>query len=327
MEWLDSAITAISHWFPAGSFYSYDFNIYATLGILLTCLVCGSVGVVVVGNRMAFFSDALAHCAFAGVSLGLIMGALADFPDASVEGFVTLIMVAFGVVIGLGIAFVRERTGLASDTVIGVFFAFAVGVGAVLTNVFSRRFRFFNIESFSFGSPLAGQASDIFFLALLLLVTVAVLLFFYNDLVLASVHPSLAKSRGVRVRLLRYVLVVLLAMIVNLCLRVVGVLLINGLLIVPAPWRFSSTCRATTSTNALVDAGPWTVRRRSSAASGVRGRSTAPPAPPSALAAQSSYFVASSSSRRWCSGRSSAVRAGRRETKRQAVNASASRCV
>ena len=234
MEWLDSLIVAVSHWFPEGSFYSYDFNIYASLGILLTCLVCGMVGVIIVGNRMAFFSDALAHCAFAGVSFGLILGALADFPDASVESFVTLIMVTFGILVGVGIAYVRERTGLASDTVIGVFFAFAVGLGAVLTNVFSRRFRFFNIESFSFGSPLAAPASDIFFLAILLVVTVGFLLFFYNDLVLASVHPSLAKSRGVRVRLLRYLLVILLGMIVNLCLRIVGVLLINGLLIVPA---------------------------------------------------------------------------------------------
>jgi zinc transport system permease protein len=234
MEWLDTAITAISRWFPAGSFYSYDFNVYATVGILLTCLICGAIGVIVVGNRMAFFSDALAHCAFAGVSFGLILGALADFPDASVESFVTLIMITFGILVGVGIAHVRERTGLASDTVIGVFFAFAVGLGAVLTNVFSRRFRFFNIESFSFGSPLAPPPTDIFFLAILLCVTVGFILYFYNDLVLASVHPSLAKSRGVRVRLLRYLLVILLGMIVNLCLRIVGVLLINGLLIVPA---------------------------------------------------------------------------------------------
>jgi zinc transport system permease protein len=234
MQWYDDAIAALAHLFPDGSFYSYGFNVEATLGILLTCLVCGGIGVIVVGNRMAFFSDALAHCAFAGVSLGLILGALSDLPDASVESFVTLIMVVFGVLIGVGIAFVRERTGLASDTVIGVFFAFAVGIGAVLTNVFSRRFRFFNIESFSFGSPLAPAPTDVVLLAILLVVVAAFLLFFYNDLVLASVHPSLALSRGVRVRLLRYLLVILMGIIVNLCLRIVGVLLINGLLIVPA---------------------------------------------------------------------------------------------
>ena len=234
MEWLENAISAISHWFPDGTFYHSVFNVYASVGILLACLACGGVGVIVVGNRMAFFSDALAHCAFAGVSFGLILGALADLPDASVESFVTLIMVTFGVLVGVGIAFVRERTGLASDTVIGVFFAFAVGLGAVLTNVFSRRVQFFNFESFAFGSPLGAQATDLFFLAILLVVTVVFLLCFYNDLVLASVHPSLAKSRGVRVRLLRYLLIILLGIIVNLCLRIVGVLLINGLLIVPA---------------------------------------------------------------------------------------------
>jgi len=163
MEWLENAISALSHGFPEGSFYASEFNVYASLGILLACLACGGVGVIVVGNRMAFFSDALAHCALAGVSFGLILGIAADIPDASIEGFVTLIMVAFGILVGVGIAFVRERTGLASDTVIGVFFAFAVGLGAVLTNVFSRRVRFFNFESFAFGSPLGAQAIDLFF--------------------------------------------------------------------------------------------------------------------------------------------------------------------
>jgi zinc transport system permease protein len=234
MEWLENAISAMSRWFPEGSFYASEFNIYATIGILLTCIVCGGIGGLVVGNRMAFFSDALSHCAFTGVSLGFILSLMTNVGDANEQGLVTLIMVVFGVLVGIGIAFVRERTGLASDTVIGVFFAFAMGLGAVLTSIFSRRMRFFNLEAFIFGSPLSAQGSDLLFLAILLVATVVFLLFFYNDLVLASVHPSLALSRGVRVRLLRYLLIILLGVLVNVCLKIVGTLLINGLLIVPA---------------------------------------------------------------------------------------------
>ena len=103
-------------------------------GDVTVCFICGGMGSLVVGNRMAFFSDALAHCAFAGVGLGLLVCFLAGTDnDEIVRQRIVLIMVAFGVTVGLLIAFVREQTGLASDTVIGVFYAGSIGFGAVVT--------------------------------------------------------------------------------------------------------------------------------------------------------------------------------------------------
>src|SRR5215467_12752206 len=102
-------------------------NVHGLLAVVLVSLVCGSLGSLVVGNRMAFFSDALAHCAFAGVGLGLLISIFTETPDELLRQRITLVMVAFGVGIGILIAFVREQTGLANDTVIGVFYAGAVG--------------------------------------------------------------------------------------------------------------------------------------------------------------------------------------------------------
>ncbi len=234
MDAFNSLINAIADAFPNQPFLNSPLNLYAALAILLVSLTCGGMGGLVVGNRMAFFSDALAHCAFAGVSLGFIFCILAAIPDESFRQWITTIMVAFGVLIGVLIAWVRDRTALASDTVIGVFFAFAVGMGAVFSKLIAQRRRLFSIESFIFGDPLSVQSSDLLALAVLLLVTLAFLARFYNEMVLTSVHPSLAMSRRVPVVLLRYLLIILLALIVNLCLQIVGVLLINGLLIVPA---------------------------------------------------------------------------------------------
>lgn len=234
MEWLNDAILALANLFPDGSFFHYTFNIKATLAILLTCLSCGSVGGLVVGNRMAFFSDALAHCAFAGIAFGLLLFLLLPVGDAQFRDLTMWIMIGFGVIIGLLIAWVRERTNLASDTVIGVFFALAIGLGAVFTQMVAARRQVFNIEVFIFGNPLEVQAHELVYLAVVFVLTMIFLALYYNDLILMSVHPSLALSRNVRVRLLRYLLIALLAVLVNLCLWVVGVLLINGLLIVPA---------------------------------------------------------------------------------------------
>src|ERR1700751_3403796 len=116
---LDQVIANLFGLFPRGSMLSYDFNMRALLALILVSLACGAVGSLVVGNRMAFFSDALAHCAFAGVGLGVLLALLSGAKEEKqFSHWVLPIMVAFGFFIGLGIAFVREKTSLASDTVI-----------------------------------------------------------------------------------------------------------------------------------------------------------------------------------------------------------------
>ena len=99
------------------------FVVKSILTLIVMCLICGMVGSLVVGNRMAFFSDAMAHCAFAGVALGFISVLLTHGDKGRVAWLVPLVMVTFGVVVGVLMIYVRDRTGLANDTVIGVFFA------------------------------------------------------------------------------------------------------------------------------------------------------------------------------------------------------------
>src|SRR5215831_2605636 len=114
-EWLDQVIyliCALPIW-PAESFLTHDHNVRGILATLIVCFICGAMGSLVVGNRMAFFSDALAHCAFAGVALGLLLTLLAGTDnDQIVRQRITLIMVCFGIAVGLLIAFVRDQTGL-----------------------------------------------------------------------------------------------------------------------------------------------------------------------------------------------------------------------
>jgi zinc transport system permease protein len=233
--WLNQLIhtTCTLPIWPPESIFTHDHNVRGIVATLVVCFICGAMGSLVVGNRMAFFSDALAHCAFAGVGLGLLLCLLAETPDDLVRQRITLIMVCFGVTIGLLIAFVREQTGLASDTVIGVFYAGSIGLGAVVTRVVQRR-RFFSIEDFIFGNPTSVQNWEVLLLLGLAIGTTIFLGVMYNWLVLASASPSLALSRRVPVSLCRYLFIVLLALMVNLSQQITGTLLINGLLIVPA---------------------------------------------------------------------------------------------
>jgi zinc transport system permease protein len=141
-------------------------------------------------------------------------------------------MIGFGIVVGLGIAFVRDKTLLASDTVIGVFFAGAIGLGAIMLKWASTR-ESYAPENFLFGDLVFTSGFDLVTLMLLVPV-VGVFLIWYNRLIFASFSSSLALSRQIPVRLYSYLFIVLLAIVVNVCLRAVGALLINAFLIVPA---------------------------------------------------------------------------------------------
>jgi zinc transport system permease protein len=231
-EGLEHVLQSFSAQFDPNSFFGQVYNVRALLAVVMVCFICSAVGSLVLSNRMAFFSDALAHCAFAGVTLGFLVFFLAG-PGGNFWNWALPIMVLFGTMVGLGIAWVREKTGQANDTVIGVFFAGAIGFAAMLRNLIGAR-RFFNMDEFLFGQPLLVESSELVLLFGLLAVTAVLLYFMYNDLVFTSFNESLARSRRVRIRLCNYLFIVLLAVIVNLCLKTVGALLINALLIVPA---------------------------------------------------------------------------------------------
>lgn len=214
------------------------FDVRAVLAIGLVSIACGLVGSFVVGNRMAFFSDAMAHTAFAGTALGVLVLILTVNPGSTLDAgpstwIVTSVMVLFGIAVGLGIAFIRERTGLTSDAVIGVFFAFAVGFGAMLIPELRKRYQF-DTEQFLFGSAVFANEADLLGLFAVAIIAAVFIIWRFNALTLAGFNPSLARTRNVSVRLNNYLFLVLLALVVNFSIKAVGVLLINALLIVPA---------------------------------------------------------------------------------------------
>lgn len=240
-EWLDRVIRSCAALAPENSFFAWDFNIRSLLAVILVSLCCGAIGSLVVGGRMAFFSDALAHCAFAGISIGfllyLLLGPLLGQGAKDERTFwdwATVILAVFGILAGCGIVWVRSVTGLSSDTVIGVFFAGAIGLAAALRNLIRENRSLFNLEDFLFGNPLLVFSSHLIILVCLVVFTGLLLSLIYNHLLLASFNQSLALSRRVPIQLVNYLFIVLLALTVNLCLRFVGALLINALLIIPA---------------------------------------------------------------------------------------------
>ena len=213
-------------------------DVSALSAITLVCFSCGLVGSLVVGNRMAFFSDAMAHTAFAGVATGLIGILIFAHPTNAREAekhlwLVPLVTVVVGVLVGSAIEFVRERTGLTNDTVIGVFFAGAVGFAVTVIPSVHRKTGI-DPDQFLFGSPLYVRPEELVMLFLLALIVFGVILWRYNAMAFGVISPPLARSRGIAIRLGNYLFIVLLALVVNVSIKAVGVLLMNAVLIVPA---------------------------------------------------------------------------------------------
>jgi zinc transport system permease protein len=208
----------------------YDFALNALVECVLLAPICAIMGVKIVNFRMAFFSDAISHSAFTGVALGFLFNEMFERFGGHFDPRVALIL--FGLFVGLGIAVVRRKTDLSTDTVIGVFFSAVVALGLAIVTTSPARTAEFN--RYLYGDILTLDAAD---LALSALLSVVVLLFMFvsfNRLVLVGLNDELAHSRGVAVRAYDYAFSLLLALVVTVSIRTSGILLVTAMLIVPA---------------------------------------------------------------------------------------------
>ncbi len=198
-----------------------EFMKRALIAVLLVAPTCAAMGVMVVNFRMAFFSDALSHSAFTGVALGVLFG---------IDPLYTLI--GFGVLVGLAIISVRHKSTLSVDTVIGVFFSFAVALGIVIIS--ARKSLTRDLQVYLYGDVLTVSNGQILGMFILLVVCAAFLALYFNDLFLIGINERLAKASGVNIKFLDYAYALLLSLVVTVSIRVIGLLLVTAMLVVPA---------------------------------------------------------------------------------------------
>ena len=193
----------------------------ALLAILVVSPLFGLLSTMVVTNRMSFFSDALGHSAFTGIAIGVLCGLAEPLWCA----------VVFAVALALLFTLVRRHTKLASDTVIGVFSSTAVALGIFIATLGGGSFTRFN--AYLIGDILSVEPVKIALLAVILVLVLILWLVFFNQLMLASVHPALADSRGIRVVWQEALFSSAVAVVVTLSMTWVGLLVINSFLVLP----------------------------------------------------------------------------------------------
>lgn len=193
----------------------------ALLGLVLLAPMAAAMGVQVVNFRMAFFADAISHSAFAGVAMGLIFAVNPHWT-----------MLAFGLLVGVGIMAVERESSLSSDTVIGVFFSAVVAFGLAVVSRDRNAAR--DLQRFLYGDILTIDHDTLLCLQLLFVVIMAFQVWGYNRMLYIGLNPMLAKAHRVRVASYQFIFAGLLSLVVIFAVWAVGVLLVTALLIVPA---------------------------------------------------------------------------------------------
>ena len=197
-----------------------DFIVRALLAGLCIALVAGPLGCFVVWRRMAYFGDTLAHSALLGIALGLLL-------EVNLQAAVISACVGLALVLGL----METSRALTTDTILGILAHSSLAFGLVVLSFSEVRV---DLMSYLFGDLLTVNNSDVLWIAGCSLAALLVLLVFWNRLLAITLHPELAQVEGLPVQRLRLTLMVLIALVVAVSMKVIGVLLITALLVIPA---------------------------------------------------------------------------------------------
>ena len=215
------AIYAILEFLLPFEFIDYTFMKNALLAILLITPIFAILGTMIVNNKMAFFSDALGHSALTGIAIGMLLGI----------SNINISMIIFAVVFALLLNFIKNKTTYGADTIISVFSSIAIALGlAILAQTGS----FNKYSSYLVGDILSITPSEILYLFITFIAVILFWYFMFNKLNVISINKTLAKSRGINTKLIDNIFVILIAIIVMISIRWIGILLINSLLILPA---------------------------------------------------------------------------------------------
>lgn len=190
------------------------------VGVLLSLLM-SLLGVIVILRRLSFFADAIGHAALTGIALGLLL---------RFNPFLSAL--AYALLVALGITAVRRRSPLPLDTLLGVFFSASVALGVILVQLTPGYQS--NLLAFLFGDILTVGTLDV---ALTMLITAATLTIFARlgkPFISIAFNPSLAKAEGVPVAAYELILLLVLAALVALSIKLVGVVLVTALFVIPA---------------------------------------------------------------------------------------------
>ena len=197
-----------------------DFFIRALIAGIGVSIVTGPMGCFVVWRRLAYFGDTIAHSGLLGVTLGYILGISMSFSVFFVASITALLLL-----------FLQSNTKLTGDALLGLLAHSSLAIGLVVL-AFLTTIRI-DLMGLLFGDILSVSVNDIILVwgggSIILLV----LFFLWKSLFAATISHDLATAEGMNPKRANYIFTLLIAGIIAISIKMIGVLLITGLLLIP----------------------------------------------------------------------------------------------
>jgi zinc transport system permease protein len=201
-------------------FFNYLFIQNAFLAALLMSVSCGIVGTYIVSRRMVFISGGITHASFGGVGIGYYFG----FPPLVGAAIVAVIA-------ALTTENLTRRKAIRNDSIIAIMWSLGMAIGIIF--VYLSPGYAPNLMSFLFGSIITVTRTDLWFMLALALVVVIFFTLFYKPILYVSFDEEFAKTRGIPVMLINYLLIILVALTIVLSIRIAGIILVLSILTIP----------------------------------------------------------------------------------------------
>lgn len=198
-----------------------DFFVRALIAGIGVAMIAGPLGCFIVWQRLAYFGDTLAHAALLGVALAFLL-----------EVNITATVFFVSATVAILLLLLQKRAGLSSDALLGLLSHSALALGLVVL-AFMGSVRF-DLMGLLFGDILSVSKGDIAMIYGGGLAVLLLLIAIWRRLFAATVSPELAEAEGMRPEIANIVFMLLMAMVIAIAMKIVGVLLITALLIVPA---------------------------------------------------------------------------------------------
>jgi ABC-type Mn2+/Zn2+ transport system permease subunit len=199
---------------------TYSFVLRGLAAGILAGVACAVLSAFIVWRGMAFVGDAMAHAILPGIVIAYLIG-------------ISLIIgaLAAAVLVAAGIGVISRRGAMKEDTAIGVMFTGFFALGILLL---SRIRTFRDLAHILFGNILGVSSGDLVVMAVIVLLVLVVVILFYKELLVTSFDSSHSVVIGLSPSVVRYALLVLIALTVVAGIQAVGVVLVLALLITPA---------------------------------------------------------------------------------------------
>lgn len=210
------------------AFMTLKFLQYALVAAILIGFTAPLIGSFVVVRRMSLIADALSHVTLAGIALSLLIsGMVAQLADLNplYLGIVTSVIAA------LTIDWLRAKYKHFQELAIPIIMATGMGLGATfisLANGFSM-----DLVSFLFGTVSAVALTDVYTILIVTIVVVIFVFAFYKELLFLSFDEEQARVSGIRLRLVHILFMIVVALVIAISMRIVGILLVSSLITLP----------------------------------------------------------------------------------------------